>query len=304
MPQTPTPNRALVAPALGDLPDGPDAYMDLALQLDNVASIFFGTLASLGAASASAGTSKGSPGTFYWATDTGQLFLSVAGAWIELAISADVPIGAALEYGGAGDPTDTHYLLEDGRALTRTGLYAPLFAVLGTTYGAGNGTTTFNIPDSRGRVTVGPDNMGTAQGDAARLTALDGRGNVGGAEKHILATGELPSHTHGPGTLSTDTEAAHTHTVSSASPWTTGWNAPINDSSWTEQGAQAGFGFQAARFNGANFGYTGGSHTHTLTAGGSHAHTVTGGVTAATGSGTGHNNMQPYVVKNKIIRVR
>jgi microcystin-dependent protein len=106
-----------------------------------------------------------------------------------------VPIGTLLDYVGAADPADTRFLLADGRELNRT-TYASLFSVMSTTYGTGNGTTTFNIPDCRGRTSVGPDNMGTANGDAARLTANDARGNSGGEEKHTLTTGELPSHTH------------------------------------------------------------------------------------------------------------
>jgi microcystin-dependent protein len=64
-----------------------------------------------------------------------------------------VPIGTSIEYCGTADlnpdpDTGAVFFLEDGRAISRT-TYATLFARLGTTYGAGNGTTTFNIPDSR-----------------------------------------------------------------------------------------------------------------------------------------------------------
>src|SRR5687767_15124006 len=137
MPQTPTPNRALPAPALTDTADGPDAFDDLRDALDNIAGIGWDTLALRPPPTAVVGTSIGSPGTFYWATDTAQLFLSIAGLWIDLsgASSPPIPIGASLEYGGAGDPSDSRYLLEDGRELLRAGQYAPLFGVLSTTYG-------------------------------------------------------------------------------------------------------------------------------------------------------------------------
>jgi microcystin-dependent protein len=67
------------------------------------------------------------------------------------------PIGGMLAYGGATAPTG--WLLCYGQAVSRT-TYALLFAVLGTLYGTGDGSTTFNVPDKRGRVSIGADNMG------------------------------------------------------------------------------------------------------------------------------------------------
>jgi microcystin-dependent protein len=116
--------------------------------------------------------------------------LTVGGA------SVTPPIGAIMDYAGASDP-DATWLLCDGRPLSRTGTYAALFAVISTTYGAGDGSTSFNLPDFRGRVAVGPDNMG--QGDAARLAANDTRGAAGGAETVTLTTAQIPSHQHDPG---------------------------------------------------------------------------------------------------------
>jgi microcystin-dependent protein len=60
-------------------------------------------------------------------------------------------------------------MLCDGRAVSRT-VYASLFSALGTAYGTGDGSTTFNIPDFRGRFARYMDNMGTAQGAASRDT--------------------------------------------------------------------------------------------------------------------------------------
>ena len=86
-----------------------------------------------------------------------------------------------------------------GQAVSRT-TYAALFTAIGTLYGAGDGATTFNLPDSRGRGLVGKDDMG---GSAAnRLTTagsgVDGAtlGAAGGAQTHTLAGSEIPSHTH------------------------------------------------------------------------------------------------------------
>lgn len=81
------------------------------------------------------------------------------------------------------------WLLCDGAAVSRT-TYEALFAAIGTAYGAGNGSTTFNVPDLRGRVPVGVD------GAAARLAANDALGQASGAEQVALAVGEIPSHHH------------------------------------------------------------------------------------------------------------
>lgn len=91
------------------------------------------------------------------------------------------------------------WLLCYGQAVSRT-TYAALFGAIGTTYGTGDGTTTFNLPDLRGRVAAGKDNMGGPP--ASRLTSggsgVDGTtlGAVGGAETHTLSVAQIPSHTH------------------------------------------------------------------------------------------------------------
>lgn len=94
-----------------------------------------------------------------------------------------VPTGGLLPYGGASAPAG--WLLCDGSAISRA-TYAALFAVLGTAYGAGNGTTTFNLPDLRGRVPVGVD------GGAGHITANNARGNTGGNDdgthQHTIQT--------------------------------------------------------------------------------------------------------------------
>lgn len=111
-----------------------------------------------------------------------------------------VPAGVTLPFAGTVEPTG--WLLCYGQAVSRT-TYADLFAALGTTYGTGDGSTTFNLPDLRGRVPGGKDNMGGSA--ASRLTSggsgVNGAtlGATGGAETHVLTTPQIPAHTHGGG---------------------------------------------------------------------------------------------------------
>lgn len=99
--------------------------------------------------------------------------------------------GQSFLYNGSGTPLGG--LPEDGAAVSRT-TYPGLFVAIGTTHGAGDGSTTFNVPDSRGRVDVGVD------GSANRITAAstnggnaDTLGGVGGAETHTLVEAEIPA---------------------------------------------------------------------------------------------------------------
>lgn len=110
------------------------------------------------------------------------------------------PIGAILDFAGATAPAG--WLLCYGQSLLRAGTYADLFAVIGTTYGSADGTH-FNVPDLRGRVAAGQDDMGGSS--ANRLTnpgsttgGIDGDvlGGTGGLETHQLTVAQLASHTH------------------------------------------------------------------------------------------------------------
>jgi microcystin-dependent protein len=108
-----------------------------------------------------------------------------------------IPVGTISPYAGTSAPAN--WLLCDGAAVSRA-TYAALFAVTGTAYGAGDGSTTFNVPDLRGRVVAGKDDMGGAT--ASRLTAAGSGitgttlGSAGGTETHTLTTAQIPSHTH------------------------------------------------------------------------------------------------------------
>jgi microcystin-dependent protein len=112
-------------------------------------------------------------------------------------VGRDAPCGMVVPYAGTAAPSG--WLLCYGQAVSRT-TYAGLFATISTTYGTGDGSTTFNIPDLRGRVVAGQDDMGGTS--ANRLTdqtgGVDGDtlGDTGGAETHTLTTAQMPSHTH------------------------------------------------------------------------------------------------------------
>lgn len=116
------------------------------------------------------------------------------GRWLLQAVSVpEEPAGVVKQYAGATAPTG--YLLCDGDEVSRT-TYADLFAVVSTTYGSGNGSTTFNVPDLRGRVPVGKDNMGGTSANRITASAADTLGGASGAQTHTLTSSQMPSHNH------------------------------------------------------------------------------------------------------------
>jgi microcystin-dependent protein len=116
-----------------------------------------------------------------------------------------VPLAAGLDYWGATTPNSA-FAFPVGQAISRT-TYADLFALVGTTYGPGDGSTTFNLPDKTGRVSA------MKESSASRLTstyfggASTSLGAVGGLDRHTLTISEIPSHTH------SITDPGHTHTT-------------------------------------------------------------------------------------------
>jgi microcystin-dependent protein len=115
-------------------------------------------------------------------------------------IGANLPPSTILEYAGSALPAGGGFLWCDGAAYSRT-TYAALFAAIGSTYGAGDGSTTFNVPDKRGRTSIG---AGQGAGLTNRVLAAKG-----GEETHQLTIAELAAHTH--------TVASHAHQVGSNS---------------------------------------------------------------------------------------
>jgi microcystin-dependent protein len=183
-------------------------------------------------------------GQMIFETDTFAMLFWNGSAW-QGAVSA--PAGAIEAYAGSTAPTG--WLLSFGQAVSRT-TYANLFAVISTTYGSGDGSTTFNLPDLRGRAVAGVDNMGGT--DAGRLSISNTLGTTTGAETHTLSSSEMPSHRH---------------------------DIQRSNSAATSVGADASAHYRISADSGA---------------------TIT--TTQNTGGGGAHNNMQPTIVLNYIIK--
>ena len=138
-------------------------------------------------------------------TNTTQLATT---AFVGAAVSVGMPTGAIIPFAGSTAPTG--WLLCDGGStgLLRT-TYAALFAVIGTTYGSGDGSTTFNVPDLRGRVVAGKDNMGgvAANRITSAISGVTGTtlGAVGGSQSLTSHNHTQNSHNH--------VQDQHSHTV-------------------------------------------------------------------------------------------
>ena len=175
-------------------------------------------------------------------------------------VASGLPAGTIVQWPGVAAPTS--WLICDGSAVARA-TYPSLFNAIGTTYGAGDGSSTFNLPNLKGKVAVGLD---TSQ------TEFNSLGKTGGATTHTLSISEMPSHTH---TGTTSSNGSHTHG---------GINYSTSNDGSTNGNVRRDYG---ANYNQISF-YAG-DHTHTFT-------------TDSTGSGSAHNNLQPYVVLNYIIK--
>jgi microcystin-dependent protein len=185
------------------------------------------------------------------------------------------PVGTWVDYGGPADSFPPsllgEYLPLNGAAVSRS-TYAALFALYGTTYGAGDGSSTFNVPDTRGRVAVGKDDM-SGGGNAARITNAETGivstvlGATGGVQSVTLSTGQIPSHGHGV----SDPGHAHGYTAPGS---TTTVNQTSNDRAvyWTANGATTASAYTGISINNA-------------------------------GGGGSHVNVQPMIIINKMVRV-
>jgi microcystin-dependent protein len=170
--------------------------------------------------------------------------------------SVGAPTGTVSAFAGSAAPTG--YALCDGSAVNRT-TQAALFSVIGTTYGVGDGSTTFNLPDLRGRVVAG---MG-----GSLLSGTDAVADTGGAKEHTLLETQLPSHSHFTlNDLAGDT--GNNVTATNSASLATGFGG---DSSYS---MRAPIGNPTANI----------------------------GLSSESGSDQAHNNVQPTIVLNYIIK--
>lgn len=229
-------------------------------------------------------------------------------SWVQLnaGTTESTPSGIIQQFGGSTAPSG--YLICDGSAVSRT-TYSSLFAAIGTSYGAGDGSTTFNLPDLRQRVPVGKHSSGT-------FSML---GSTGGAENTTLSVSNLPSHAHdvNPASFTSGSESSHTHSINPPSTTTSSdgnhthsyvdehessrEQVDYPDETWVSDTQTS-----ETKTTGAA-----GNHTHTVNiasftsgAGSSHTHAVDVPNTTSTavGSGTSFSNVQPYIVVNYIIK--
>ena len=216
-------------------------------------------------------------------------------------VDAVLPIGIIQAFAGSAAPS-ANWLLCQGQAVSRT-TYSSLFGLVGTTYGVGDGSTTFNIPNLSGRVPVGRD---------AGQTEFDVLGETGGAKTHTLVTGEIPAHVH-------DIQHGHTGSIT----------VTVNDNTTdlvtrlttlSSGDFVSGFATTPATLYsppgmvmdaGTAFGrYTAVGMAQSFIT--EHGHTASGTVTInnlaagnnsqSTGGGGAHNNLQPYIVLNYVIK--
>jgi microcystin-dependent protein len=186
-----------------------------------------------------------------------------------------VPIGGMIDYTGSTAPNSA-FVLPYGQAISRT-TYSAYFTLVSTTYGVGDGSTTFNVPDIRGRVIAGKDDMGGSS--ANRLTDADDGlngdtlGDTGGGETQTLVTGNLPAYTPA-GTISV------TALVQSVRTFNISGSADINT---LMNGSTAG----TINSNGVPF--VSGTADFTGTAQG--------------GTSTAFGVVQPTIVLNKLLRI-
>ena len=245
----------------------------------------------------------GQDGDLWFNTTNGLIFAYYAdgtsGQWVEVLSSAVptiqeiVPVGTVVQSASISAPTG--WLLCEGQAVSRTE-YSRLFAAIGTLYGSGNGTTTFNVPDLKGRVPVGKD-TGT-------FSAL---GLTGGSESVTLTSAQsgIPAHSH-PNTLS---DPGHFHN--------TNHSHTIGDHSHG-QVVTANSGGPAVRrdwsSDGSSFTYPQGANTYGVGTLGTSTNnpqsdTKTTGISISNANNTtanaaeAHTNLQPYIVLNYMIRV-
>lgn len=172
----------------------------------------------------------------------------------------------------------------NGAAVSRT-VYAALFAKIGTTYGAGDGVSTFNLPDPRGKfIRVLDDGrgidvgrvLGTSQADEIRSHSHTGSSAAAGGHGHTGSSGAAGNHTH---TASSDAQGAHAHTVKegSTNPSMTGGELLASGDDVTQvAGSTSTTSSDGAHIHNITVNGVGDhSHAVTINAAADHSHAIT-----------------------------
>ena len=198
-----------------------------------------------------------------------------------------VPLGTVSGFAGSTAPSG--WQLCYGQAISRT-QYAGLFAVTSTTYGSGDGSTTFNVPDLRGRVVAGLDNMGGT--DAGILSTANTLGTTTGTEAITLTTAQIPSHNH--------TQDSHNHTQNAH-----GHVVSANSFAGDLEVTVGPLGGDGNKYSFSDSGNDASSTTANLYARNTTATNIaTTATNQVTGGGGSHNNMQPTMTINYIIKAQ
>lgn len=224
-------------------------------------------------------------------------------------LSAIHPVGGIIMWGGLynGSPP-SGWALCNGQALNRT-TYSALYAVVGVTYGDGNGSTTFEVPNLEGAFPVGQnatyprrDGGSTRLGSKDAVAVNHGHGLSGAVEN------DTAPHTHSfSDTANTGYESAHTHTDGIGSDFIMAGTGGDGATHTLEFGSYVSYSRQSV-----TGGQPGSGHRHSVAVSGTtgaasatdatHGHTDTFAVTNLTGEAGTDANMPPYVAVTYLIR--
>jgi microcystin-dependent protein len=223
-----------------------------------------------------------------------------------------IPLAGGLPYFGSSAP-NSKFAFPSGQTLSRTA-YAGLFALIGTTYGVGDGSTTFNLPSLGGRLLACRENMNGAGAEGRITSAGSGitgttLGATGGAQNITLDTTTIPSHAHSVSGSTGGQSVDHSH----------GYSGSTSSDGSHAHGITGGSALVDNHSGGLNVTSSGpyGTTSPSIDFAGLHSHTYggnTGGVSvdhshgfsvssANTGGGGAHNNMPPTMMVNFIMRV-